>query len=138
MTSPTIRIEPIYVIDTHALIWYLLNDPKLGSAAKSVFQSAEQHQTLLVVSAIVLAEFYFANAKNKWFPDFAKVYSDLIGKPFLQFVSFDHTHVIDFVLDASIPEMHDRIIAGIARRLNAPLITSDPQIIASGVATTVW
>jgi PIN domain nuclease of toxin-antitoxin system len=138
MTSPTVKIEPIYVIDTHALIWYLVNDPKLGSRAKSVFQAAEQHQTLLVVPAIALAEFYFANAKNKWFPDFAKVYSDLIGKPFLQFVSFDYTHVMDFDIDATIPEMHDRIIAGVARRLGAPLLTSDPQIIASRIVTTVW
>jgi len=34
--------------------------------------------------------------------------------------------------------MHDRIIAGISRRLNAPLIASDPKIVEAGVAEIVW
>jgi PIN domain nuclease of toxin-antitoxin system len=138
MTSPTIKIEPFYVVDTHALIWYLLNDKKLGSQAKSIFQAAEQNQTILIISAIVMAELYYANAKNKWFADFAKLYADIIGKPFIRFMSVDHTHTLDFTRNAAVPEMHDRIIAGIARRLSAPLISSDPLIIAAAIVTVVW
>ena len=138
MSSPATNLEPFYVIDTHALIWYLLKDKKLSQHAQIIFQAAEQNQTLLVISAIVLAELYYANVKNKWFADFTKLYDDVIAKPFVRLVSVDHTHIPDFVLDAAVPEMHDRIVTGVARRLDAPLLTSDPLITLAGVVTVVW
>lgn len=138
MTSPTTNPEPFYVVDTHALIWYLLNDKKLSQRAKAIFQAAEQNQTILVISAIVVAELYYANVKNKWFADFAKLYADITSKPFVRFMPVDHTHIPDFMQDALVPEMHDRIIAGVARRLGAPLITSDPLIIAANLVKIVW
>ena len=46
--------------------------------------------------------------------------------------------VLDFQQTAAVPEMHDRIIAGVARRLRAPLIASDPLIIAANIVTIVW
>src|SRR5260221_461887 len=138
MSSPATNLEPFYVIDTHPLIWYLLKDKKLSQRAQMIFQAAEQNQTLLVVSAIVLAELYYANVKNKWFADFSKLYADLTTKPFMRFVPVDHTHIPDFVQDAAIPEMHDRIITGVARRLAAPLITSDPLIALADAVTILW
>jgi PIN domain nuclease of toxin-antitoxin system len=138
MTSPTTTLEPFYVVDTHALIWYLLNDKKLSQRAKTIFQAAEQNQTILVISAIVVAELYYANVKNKWFPDFAKLYADITGKPFVRFMPVDHTHIPDFMQDTAVPEMHDRIIAGVARRLGAPLMTSDPLITEAAIVKTVW
>jgi len=138
MTSPTTTLEPFYVVDTHALIWYLLNDKKLSKQAKAIFQAADQNQTLLIISAIVIAELYDANVKNNWFADFAKLYNDITSKPFLRFTPVDHTHVLDFMQDTAIPEMHDRIIAGVARRLSAPLISSDPLITVAGIVKIVW
>ena len=38
---------------------------------------------------------------------------------------------------AAIPNDHDRIIAIAARRMDAPLITADAQIIASGLVEVV-
>lgn len=138
MSSPTTNLEPFYVVDTHALIWYLLNDKKLSARAKIIFQAAEQNQTILVISAIVLAELYYANVKNNWFADFAALYADITSKPFIRFMPFDHVHIPDFMQDVLVPEMHDRIIAGVARRLGAPLISSDPLIAAAAIVTIVW
>ena len=45
---------------------------------------------------------------------------------------------MSFKQDQNVPEMHDRIIAGLARRLGVPLIASDPKIVEAGVATLVW
>ena len=138
-TTTTTSLEPLYCVDTHALIWYLLNDKKLSVRAKAVFEAAENNQTLLVMSAIVLAELYYANVKNKWFADYGKLHADLISRPYMRFVPVDHLHIAEFAQDEIIPEMHDRIIAGVARRLRAPLITFDPLIISSAIVTTiVW
>ncbi len=138
MTSPATTPEPFYVVDTHALIWYLLGDKKLSKGAKGISQAAEQNQTLLVISTIVIAELYYANVKNKWFPDFARLYEDITSKAFVRFMPVDHTHIPDFMQDAAVPEMHDRIIAGVARRLGAPLITSDPVITSAGIVKIAW
>jgi PIN domain nuclease of toxin-antitoxin system len=132
------NLEPFYVVDTHALIWYLLNDKKLGTDARTIFQSAEQHQTMLIISSIVLAELYFANVRNKWFSDFKELYEDIVSKPYIRFVPVDHTHILDFTSDMAVPEMHDRIIVGLARRLNAPLLTTDPLIISANLVRIVW
>jgi predicted SprT family Zn-dependent metalloprotease len=46
MSSPIPNLEPIYVVDTHALVWYLLGSQKLSVRAKTIFQAAEQNQTI--------------------------------------------------------------------------------------------
>jgi len=51
-----------YVIDTHALVWYLADDPRLGEKAREILQSRGNR---LIVPAIVLAEAkYIADAKR--------------------------------------------------------------------------
>ena len=139
MTSLTpTPIEPVYVVDTHALIWYLLGDKKLSPTALSIFKAAERGETRLLLPAIVLAELYYANVKNKWFPDYATVYQTLVTKGFFRFLPLDHKHILDFDQDFKVPEMHDRIIAGVARRIGVPLISSDPLITAAAIVRIVW
>jgi len=46
--------------------------------------------------------------------------------------------VLDFDHDAAVPEMHDRIIVGLARRLGASCISRDPLVVSSGLAPVVW
>ena len=139
MTSSTpTTLEPLYVVDTHALIWYLLGDKKLSKRALTIFQAAERGETYLLLPAIVLAELYFANVKNKWFADYKTVFEDILIKQIFEFLPFDESHILDFDRDATVPEMHDRIIAGVARRLSAPLISSDPLIIAAAIVTIIW
>lgn len=72
------------------------------------------------------------------FQDFAKTYADLRARPYFQFVPFLPDDVLDFTQDNAVTEMHDRMIAGLARRLGFPLITSDANITASALAQIVW
>jgi hypothetical protein len=53
-------------------------------------------------------------------------------------VAFHENVVLDFDRDQAIPEMHDRIIVGLARTLRAPLITSDVVIRQSGIVQVEW
>ena len=137
-TSTPTPIEPLYVVDTHALIWYLLGDKKLSKRALSIFRAAERGETRLLLSSIALAEFYFANTRNHWFADFKTVYHDIVSKGFFRLLSFDPDHVLDFDQAGAVPEMHDRIIAGLARRIGAPLVTSDPLITDAKLVKIVW
>jgi PIN domain nuclease of toxin-antitoxin system len=126
------------VTDTNALIWYLRNDPKLSKIAKEVFEAAERGETLIVIHAIVFAELYYANQKWNLFKNFAQLYTDIQQKSYFRIVPMKADEVLDFDLNNAVPEMHDRIIAGLARRLNAPLITSDALIMKAGIVQVVW
>ncbi len=44
-----------YVLDTHALAWYLTNDKNLSAAVKEVLDSASDAQETVFVPTIVLA-----------------------------------------------------------------------------------
>ncbi len=123
-------IEPFYITDTNALYWFLSGDRKLSKVALTVFQAAQRGETQIGMSAITIAELYLVNRKWKGFHDFVKVYAMLKNSAEFLIVPFDR--------DSDVPEMHDRIIVGLARRLNAPLITSDGKITSSGLVQVVW
>jgi predicted nucleic acid-binding protein len=138
LTTSSTPIEPIYAVDTNALIWYLTTNKKLSKRAANIFAAAENGETRIYVSAMVIAEMYYANKKWELFEDFAQTYADLRAKPYLRFVPLNADDVLDFDKDSSVPEMHNRIISGVARRLGCALLTSDPLIIASGIVAVVW
>ncbi len=127
-----------YVIDTHVLIWYLKRDPTLSQTALGIFRAAERGEVTLYVSAIVMMELYYSNKKWHLFADFKQTYRDVISKPYFEFVSLEVEDVLDFDRDAAVPEMHDRIITGLARRLGFPLITADGAITKAGLVPIVW
>jgi PIN domain nuclease of toxin-antitoxin system len=131
-------VEPIYVLDTHALIWHLTQETRLGATVKAIFEAAMNGETRLVIPSIVVAELYYANKKWGLFEDFQQTYSTLRAQSYFLFVPFLADDVEDFSLNETVPEMHDRIIAGVARRLDAPLITVDAKIVKSGVARVTW
>jgi hypothetical protein len=54
------------------------------------------------------------------------------------FVDFRAVDVLHFDPLTAIPEMHDRMIGGVAHALQLPLLTRDSEIIASGVVHTIW
>lgn len=120
------------------MIWYLKQDKKLGKQASAIFAAAERGETRLIVSAIVVAELFYADKKHYLFPDFQQTYQALRAQPYLRIVPFFAEDVLDFDHLGDNLEMHDRIIAGLARRIGAPLLTSDPVIMASGAVETIW
>ena len=57
---------PLYVTDSHSLIWYLLDSPKLSLNANEVFKTVEQGKAnLLIPPAIVTAEIIFIVQSGK-------------------------------------------------------------------------
>lgn len=138
MTISSTPIEPIYVVDTNALIWHLTDPQKLTDRANSIFAAAEHGETRLLISAVVIAELYYANKKWHLFDDFTASFQRLRAQPYIQFVPFSEDDVLDFDENNAIPEMHDRIIVGLAKRMSAPLLTADKMITTSGVIEIAW
>ena len=136
MTSSPPSFEPLYVVDTNALYWYLTGSKKLTSNANLIFEAAENGETTLVVSAIVLAELFWISQKTKIL-DFAQTYIDLKARAYFHLVDYRADEVIDLDKNAGL-EMHDRMIVALARRLIAPLITSDEPIRDTGFVKVIW
>jgi len=127
-----------YVTDTHALFWYLRNSPLLATNASAAFDEAYTGNAVIYIPSIVLAELYFLNVKYKRPIDFAAEYRKLEAGGQFVLTSFEPSDVLDFDVDSAVTEMHDRIIVGVARRLNAACITKDDNITKSGLVNIVW
>lgn len=127
-----------YVADTHGLYWYLIASPLLGVNAKKAFDEGKNGNAIIYIPSIVIAELYFLNKKHGEQIDFSVEFARLKNSSQFEFVGFKAEDVDDFTIDDAVPEMHDRIIAGVARRLSAGCLTRDQKIVASKIIKIVW
>lgn len=132
---------PDAVTDTHALIWYLEDDPRLGPDAGLLFDACDRGQLSIYIPTMCLVEIVFLQEKGRISADLkTKLDIELGGTA----TGLRLTDLTDKVVEAmalipriEIPEMPDRIIAATAMHLNLPLISRDHKIRSSCV-TTVW
>lgn len=120
------------------LLWYIADQGKLSARVRAVFEAAERGEAYLFLSAITAAELFWIYAKQGIMAEFAGVLSHLMSLRYVTFVPLEAIDSLQFARDAAVPEMHDRIIVGLARRLSLPLITVDGQIRASATVPVVW
>ena len=127
-----------FVVDTHALWWYLRSPQRLTTAASAVFRLAETGNATIIVPAIAVAEFYFLSAKlgQPIPPSDLLAALDAVGGIELSDLGRAQLERLDRFPE--IPEMHDRLIAAEAAALEAPVVTRDETLTASVQIETVW
>jgi len=130
-----------YILDTHALIWYLEGNPRLGVRAKSLMDDPDSE---LVLPVIALAEAMFIVERGKTgIPHVQALLERVDGDARITVHPLDRA-VLDRTLSLeAIPEMHDRQIAATALLLSEQghtsfLLTKDSSILESYAVTTVW
>jgi PIN domain nuclease of toxin-antitoxin system len=129
------------VADTHAALWYLLQNPRLSVTARSFMDDAAAAGNEILLSPISLAEIVYLIEKSR-LP--ISAYEEL--KQALA----DHQYVIEEapftadIVDAmrqiprdAVPDLPDRIVAATAAYFGVPVISRDGRIRASNVST-VW
>lgn len=116
-----------YIADTHALFWYLTGSPRLGTAAKAAFEEGVEGAATIYIPAIVLAGLHFLNEKAGRPLSFAAEFERLQRAGQFILVPFAPEDVLDFERDAAVEEMHDRIIVGAARRLDAVCLSRESK-----------
>lgn len=126
-----------YLLDTHALFWHLTNSAKLSDRARRIFEQAVSGQATLVLSPIVLLELYGVVKKFQAPLDFSAEL-DLLERPPYQVahITGADPHLLDRLAD--IPELHDRLIAATAVRLDVRILTRDPAITSCSVVSCIW
>ncbi len=127
-----------FVTDTHALLWWFIDSPKISPKAVGVFEKCEAGNNIIFIPSIVLAEALTIFEKKRIPFDFGKLLKRIDDSQNFVIVPLDYA-ILRKMLDLKdIPELHDKIIVSTARFLNAPLITKDKVIQNLFPIRTIW
>ena len=128
----------LYVVDTHALLWYLAEDQSLGKKAKKVLDRADKGDVDIVIPTTVLAEALFITEKHKVDLEFLDIIETIKNSSNYTISPLDIEIIMRCHDLKSIPELHDRIIVATAILLEAKLITKDLTITNSEEVAVIW
>jgi PIN domain nuclease of toxin-antitoxin system len=130
-----------YVVDAHALIWYVEDNPRLGGRAGAIM---DDPNSVLLVPVIALAEACWVVERGRSsIPSAAHLIADLDADPRIAIVALDRD-----VFDRSLGltragELHDRLIVATAMELArdgepVTVLTKDANIRDCGRVPVVW
>lgn len=128
-----------YVTDTHSLVWYMTEDPRLSVEAKMAFQKADEGEENIFIPCITFFELLYLTEKRKLAIDFENFVSMVSSatnyrvEPLcLPIIEQSRTIPREQVKDP-----WDRLIAATSLHLGFPLITRDSSLRKIGLKT-VW
>ncbi|QSJ14363.1 PIN domain-containing protein [Nostoc sp. UHCC 0702] len=130
-----------YVIDTHALVWFIEGNPRLGTNAKAILSNPDSQ---LVIPATTLAEAVWIVERGRTsIPHPQDVISVVEADPRVVIYPLDKDVIAMTMNLYAINEMHDRQIVATALVLASKgdivqLLTCDQNIVASGLVAIVW
>jgi len=129
---------PLYVTDSHSLIWYLIDSPKLGPGANKAFKRIEDGEAKLLIPAIVVAEIIYIVQSGKVEADLDSLFIRIQESDNFEVSPLGLKELICLREQTQIPEMHDRLIVCEALLNKAKIITKDTLIRDSKSVETVW
>ena len=126
-----------YVADTHAFLWYLTNDPRLGRKATRVFESADTGEISIIIPAIVLLECIDILDKKKVVFDFEAILSKIVHADNFILSAIDWGLILETNRTKGLKDLHDRVIIATAVLFDAGLISKD-RVIKQYYHKTLW
>lgn len=131
---------PLYVTDTHPLLWYSTGTHrKLSSRALRVFKKASQGEALVWIPAMALWEAGLLGhiGRIQFKPSFEEWTDALISQPGFAFAPLD-SEIITAVAFQANTDIFDTAIVATAQAKDLPLITRDEVIVRSRIVDVVW
>ncbi len=126
-----------YLLDTHAVLWSVEDDPKLGSQARAELLKCAAED--LALSDITLFEIAMLQEKERI--HLAMPLAEYLGRlerrfKVLPILSVIAAEAVNLALPQGDP--YDRIIVATARYHKLPLITRDQHMVGSDLVETLW
>jgi len=128
----------LYVTDTHSLIWYLTDSPKLGPYVNKCFEKVERGKARLLIPAIVIAEIIFILESGKVKADLEQILKRIEESDNFEICPLGVEQLRCLKEQVKISEMHDRLIVCEALIHNAKLATKDKGIKDAGIVKVIW
>jgi len=118
----------MYVIDTHALVWYLTDDDRLGAKAREILTKIDNGEDTGVIPSIVILETLAVFEKKGLRDLFSEIYTEI--KESSNYLIYPlSSEIADEVINLpSELELHDRVIMATARYLGTPILTKDKTL----------
>lgn len=129
------------VVDTHAIVWYLQDDPRLSTKAADVPDSATAAGDAIYVPSICLVELSYLIEKQRLPAIVREQLIETLDDPAspCSLAPLDRmvADALALVKRSEVRDLPDRIVAATAVALQSPLISRDGKIRASEVQT-IW
>jgi len=133
---------PSVIADTHTIIWYLSNHPKLSNTANTVLTQTIAEGGSIFISAISLIEITYLIEKDRLPSEALASLQDALqdSDTAIELIPIDLNiaTAMSQIKREIVPDMPDRIIAATALSLNLPLVTRDRQIQQAANIQTIW
>ena len=128
-----------YVTDTHSLIWYMIDDPRLSVKARKVFEEVDTGKNYMFIPCIIFFELLYLVKKKKLTVDFEN---------FIRMVSSSRNYKVEplclpiiekskIIPKEKVKDPWDRLIAATSMHLSFPLVTRDESLRKIGLKV-VW
>ncbi len=127
-----------FVTDTHALLWWFTDSPKISPKASGIFEKCERGEIIIFIPSIVIAEALSIFEKKRVSFDFKKLFKKINESENFVLIALDYPILQKMVDLKDIPELHDKIIVSTAKHLNFPIITKDKVLQDLPYIKTVW
>ena len=127
-----------FVADTHALIWWFTNSPKISKKASQIFEQCECGENIIFIPSIVVAELLSIFDKKRIAFDFKNLFKNIRTSENFVLIALDYPILEKMIALREVPELHDKIIASTAKYLNVPIITKDGVLQSLPSIKAVW
>jgi len=121
-----------FIVDTQALVKHLVGEHQVISPAiDKILRDTDNGLNIVIIPAVVVFEIAYLHEKGR---------IPITVENLRQLISDASNYIeepisIDIIVAAfqiyDIPELHDRLIAGTAKFIGAPILTNDPVIRSS-------
>ena len=127
-----------YLVDTHALAWFIAEDKRLSSLAENILNQAQEGDVQVLIPTLVLAELTYIVEKGKVKAAVEEILQQINQGDGFTVVAFDFPIFQAMLTLPKEWDIHDRVIAATASYYQTTLITRDEMLRASSEIKTLW